>query len=79
MMITYAIEFLLGACASHVVKKLTLCIDSKADEVEEFFHVIDVAQFVAVAVVGGLEEVVNISADIGERWSEDGCASEVGS
>ena len=61
------IEFVLGRGSAHIVEELPIHIDAEADEVEEFLHVINVAQFVALFMAGGDKQVFHIVAHVSER------------
>ena len=65
------IEFRLGGGAAGLVEETPLGIDAEADEVEEFFEVVDVMAFGATCLGGGLIEVVDIMSDIGEGGPVD--------
>ena len=71
------IEFRLGGGAARFVQETPLGIDAEADEVEEFFEVIDVMAFGAIRLGGGLMEIVDIMSDIGEGGPVNGGSGEM--
>ena len=77
MLLADGVEVVLAASAAHVMQELPVHIDAEADEVEELFYVIDVAEFVALSMAGGDKQVFDIVAYVGEGGTENRLLGEM--
>ena len=58
------VELILRLRAAHIVEKLTVHIDTQADKIKEFFHVVDMVLSIQIGSTGGHKQVFNIYTHI---------------